>query len=290
MQGLLQQIMSGVAIGGVYACLALSMVMIYQTTHIVNFAQGEMAMASAFLAWTLVKIGVPYWVAFAVTLIVSLLFGLGVERIVMRRFKASPLTSVVIVMIGLMMLTNGVAGLLFGYEVKKFDSPFEDVPWLRSEIMSAHEVGVLLVTVVVMLAVFAFFRFTRTGLAMRAAAANPLSSQLCGVNVDLMLGLGWGLAALLGAVAGTLTAPIVYLDPNMMLTIVMYAFAGAVLGGIANAAGAVIGSILVGVVENLMGAYVIGTDLKLPFVLVVIVTTLTFRPNGLFGKILVTRV
>ena len=290
MQGLLQQIMSGVAIGGVYACLALSMVMIYQTTHIVNFAQGEMAMASAFLAWTLVRIGVPYWGAFVVTLIVSFLFGLGVERIVMRRFKAAPLTSVVIEMIGPMMLINGAAGLLFGYEVRKSDSPFDNVTWLRSGIISAHEVGVLLVTLVVMLAVFAFFRFTRTGLAMRAAAANPLSSQLSGVNVDRMLGLGWGLAALLGAVAGSLTAPIVYLDPNMMLNIVIYAFAGAVLGGIANPTGAVVGSILLGVVENLMGAYVIGTDLKLPFVLMVIVATLTLRPSGLFGKLLVTRV
>ena len=137
---------------------------------------------------------------------------------------------------------------------------------------------------------FIFFRFTSLGLAMRAAAYNPISSRLVGVRVDLMLALGWGIAAAIGAVAGMMVAPIVYLDPNMMSGILLYAFAGALLGGIDSAGGAVVGGLLLGVLENLAGAYVIGTDLKLTFALVIIVGVLTVRPSGLFGRSVVSRV
>ena len=137
---------------------------------------------------------------------------------------------------------------------------------------------------------FVFFRFTSLGLAMRAAAYNPISSRLVGVRVDLMLALGWGIAAALGAVAGMMVAPIVYLDPNMMSGILLYGFAGALLGGIDSPAGAVAGGLLLGVVENLAGAYVVGTDLKLTLALVIIVGVLIVRPSGLFGKTVVSRV
>jgi branched-chain amino acid transport system permease protein len=137
---------------------------------------------------------------------------------------------------------------------------------------------------------FVFFRFTSLGLAMRAAAHNPISSRLVGVRVDLMLALGWGIAAALGAVAGMMIAPIVFLDPNMMSGILLYGFAGALLGGIDSPAGAVAGGLLLGVLENLAGAYVVGTDLKLTLALVIIVGVLIVRPSGLFGKTVVSRV
>jgi branched-chain amino acid transport system permease protein len=143
---------------------------------------------------------------------------------------------------------------------------------------------------VVLFALFAFFSFTKVGLAMRAAAQNPDSAKLVGIRVSWMLGLGWGLAAAIGAVAGMMVAPIVFLDPNMMAGILLYGFAGALLGGIDNPVGAVVGGLVVGVLENLLGAYVIGTELKLTVALVLIVSTLTLRPDGLFGKKVVTRV
>jgi branched-chain amino acid transport system permease protein len=159
-----------------------------------------------------------------------------------------------------------------------------------SKYFSAHQVGSAGVLLVVLFALFAFFKYTSVGLAMRAAAQNPDSAKLVGIRVSWMLGLGWGLAAAIGAVAGMMVAPIVFLDPNMMAGILLYGFAGALLGGIDNPLGAVFGGLLVGVLENLLGAYVIGTELKLTVALVLIVGTLTLRPDGLFGKKVVTRV
>ena len=138
--------------------------------------------------------------------------------------------------------------------------------------------------------VYAFFRFTSLGLAMRAAAQNPTSSRLVGIRVGWMLAIGWGLAAAIGAIAGMMAAPIVYLDPNMMFGVLLYAFAGAVLGGIDNPFGAAFGGFAVGVAENLVGAYVVGDEVKLSVALAIIVGVLVWRPSGLFGRRLVVRV
>jgi branched-chain amino acid transport system permease protein len=146
------------------------------------------------------------------------------------------------------------------------------------------------VTLVMLLMIYAFFRFTPIRLAMRAAAANPDSALLVGSSVRKMLTLGWGLAAAVGAVAGMMIAPMVFLEPNMMLGILLYGFAGAVVGGLTNPAGAVAGGFLMGVLENLAGTYIIGSDLKLTFALVVIVSVLLFKPTGLFGRVVVQRV
>jgi len=156
--------------------------------------------------------------------------------------------------------------------------------------MSAHESGALLVTFAVLALVYAFFRFTPLGLAMRASAENPVSSRLVGIRVGWMLSIGWGLAAAIGAVAGMMAAPIVYLDPNMMAGILLYSFAGAVLGGIDNPWGAVLGGFVVGVLENLVGAYLVGAEVKLSVALVIIVGVLVVRPSGLFGRRIVARV
>jgi branched-chain amino acid transport system permease protein len=290
MEALLHQILSGVATGVVYASLALALVTVHRVTRIVNFAQGEMALCSTYLAWALLGLGLPYWVAFAITLAASFALGVVVERVVVRpAMRGSPLT-VVIVLVGLMLVLNSLVGWTFGYTTRPFPSPFPPEPPFGNRYLGSHEAGTIAVTLVVLAFVYAFFRFTRVGLALRAVASNPASARLVGIRVTRMLGLGWGLAAALGAVAGCLVAPILFLDPSMMSGTILYAFAAALLGGIDSPGGAVVGGIALGVLENLAGAYVVGTDLKQATALVAIVGTLVVRPSGLFGRTAAVRV
>jgi branched-chain amino acid transport system permease protein len=291
MNGLLHQTLSGLATGGIYASLALALVMVYRATGHMNFAQGEMATFSTYIALALIQAGVSYWLAFAATVVLSFAMGAAIERLLIRRMADAPALSTVGVSIGLLLIFNALGGWLFGYTEKPFPSPFGDAAGgLFGGMVSAHEVGMAAVTLVVLAAVFGFFRFTKLGLAMRAAAMNPESSRLVGIPVGRTLALGWGLAAALGAVAGMMVAPEVFLDPNMMLGILLYAFAGALLGGIDNPVGAVVGGFAVGVLENLSGAYLVGTDLKLTLALGIIAAVLVLRPAGLFGRALVRRV
>ena len=208
----------------------------------------------------------------------------------MRRLAGAPALASVVVFIGLARLFNALAGFLFGYAEQSFESPFTGRPWFLAGYLSAHEAGSLLVTLGVLALVYVFFRFTDLGLAMRAAARHPEASRIVGIRVGALLALGWGLAAAIGAAAGMMAAPLVYLDPNMMSGVLLYAFAGAVLGGIDSPAGAVVGGFLVGALENLMGAYVVGQELKLSVALTIIVGVLALRPAGLFGRPRVARV
>ena len=207
MDAFIQQFLSGLATGGIYASIALALVMIYQSTHQINFAQGEMAMFSTFLAWMMIQAGVPYWMAFAATVAISFAMGALIEVAVIRPMSDAPVLSVVVVFIGLMVIFNSVAGLLFGHTIKEFPSPFASDAWYASPYMKGHHVGAFAVTLVVMLLLFSFFRFTSTGLAMRAAAQNPASSRLVGINVSRMLMLGWGLPGAIGATGGPMVAP-----------------------------------------------------------------------------------
>ncbi len=284
------QLASGLALGGVYAITALALVMIFQATQLVNFAQGEMAMFSTYLAWYLMQNDWNYWPAFAVTVITSFVGGVVIERVVVRPFAQAPILASVIVFIGLSFIFNAMAGFLYGYSTQSFDTPFNGRPWFGNHVMSAHESGAVLVSLTVLALVFAFFRFTPLGLAMRAAAQNPVSARLVGVRVGWMLALGWGLAAAIGSIAGMMAAPIVYLDPNMMGGVLLYAFAGAVLGGIDNPLGAVFGGFAVGVAENLLGAFVVGEEVKLSVALIIIIAVLVAKPSGLFGRRIVARV
>jgi branched-chain amino acid transport system permease protein len=290
MEAFWHQMFSGLAAGGIYASLALALVMIYQATHLVNFAQGEMAMFSTYIAWALVQAGLPYWLAFFATLGIAFAGGIVIERLVIRPLAGSSVLAVVIVFIGLLVIFNAMAGWIFSYIVKTFPSPFPAAPPFGNKYIGSHELGVIAVTLVVLMLLYVFFRHTKLGLAMRAAAENPVSSRLVGIRVGWMLALGWGLAAAVGSVAGMMVAPIVFLDPNMMSGILLYAFAGALLGGIDNPAGAVLGGFVVGVLENLIGAFVIGNELKLSVALALIIGVLVVRPHGLFGQRLVTRV
>ena len=286
---LLHQVLSGLATGGIYASVALALVMIYQATHLVNFAQGELAMFSTYIAWSLMQAGMPYWAAFFVTVAIAFVLGVLIERVVVRPVEDAPILSVVIVFIGLLVILNSLAGWIFSYTIKPFPSPFPTEPLFGNRFMSSHELGSIGITLAVLAMVFVFFRYTPLGLAMRAAAQNPESSRLVGIRVGWMLALGWGLAAAIGAIAGIMVAPAVFLEPNMMAGILLYAFAAALLGGIDSPGGAVLGGFIVGVLENLVGA-VLGTELKLTVALVLIVGVLVIRPSGLFGKVNVTRV
>jgi branched-chain amino acid transport system permease protein len=289
----LQQVVSGLATGGIYAALALALVMIYQATDVVNFAQGEMAMFSTYLAWPMLNAGLPYWAAFAATLAIAFAGGVLIERVVIRPVENAPVLAIVIVCIGLLVIFNSVAGWIYSYIQKPFPSPFPGRPIkIGNVVFGAHDVGAIAVTLIVLALLYAFFRFTTLGLAMRAAAQNPASSRLCGIRVGWMLAVGWGLAALVGAVAGMMVAPIVFLDPNMMAGILIYAFASATLGGFTSPGGAVVGGLIVGVIENIVGTYVsfIGTELKLTVALALILVVLVFKPSGLFGRAAVRRV
>jgi branched-chain amino acid transport system permease protein len=286
---LIHQILSGLATGGIYASVALALVMIYQATHLVNFAQGEIAMFATYLAWTLMQAGVPYWGAFFITVAAAFIGGVVLERVVIRPVENGPILSLVIVFIGLLVIFNSVAGWIYSYTIKPFPSPFPTQPLFGNSYVTSHELGSTAVTLAVLALVFGFFRFTPLGLAMRAAAQNPVSARLVGVRVGWMLALGWGLASAIGAIAGIMVAPVVFLEPNMMGGILLYAFAGALLGGIDSPAGAVLGGFIVGVLENIVGMY-LGTEVKLTVALVIIVGVLVVKPSGLFGKVHVARV
>jgi branched-chain amino acid transport system permease protein len=289
MHQFLQQIFSGLAAGSIYASLALALVMIYRATDLVNFAQGEMAMFSTYIAWTLVNAGLPFWLAFLITLAASFVGGMIIERAVIRPVENAPVLAAVVVTIGLLLIFNSVAGWIYSYTVQDFPSPFPDRP-VFGALMTTRDLGVIGVTLLMLVLLFAFFRYTPIGLAMRAAAQNPASARLCGIRVGRMLAIGWGLAAMIGTTAGVMVAPVLFLDPNMMGGVLIYAFAGALLGGITSPIGAVVGGLIVGVTENLVGTYLIASQLKLTVAFALIILVLVFRPNGLFGTAIVRRV
>ncbi len=290
MDALIHQVLAGLATGGIYASVALALVMIYQATHHLNFAQGELAMFCTYLAWTLINAGFGYWTAFLLTVGLSFVLGVVIERVVIRPVENSPVLAVVVVFIGLLVILNSVTGWIYSYTIKTFPSPFPAEPLFGNKYMSSHEIGAIGITLVVLLLLYAFFRYTPLGLAMRAAAQNPASAKLVGIRVGWMLALGWGLACAIGAVAGMMVAPIVFLDPNMMAGILLYAFAAALIGGVDSPGGAVFGGFLVGVLENVLGAFVIGNELKLAVALVLIIGVLVVKPTGFFGKVHVIRV
>jgi branched-chain amino acid transport system permease protein len=290
----LQQVVAGLASGSIYASLALALVLIHRATGIINFAQGEMATLSTYIAWTLtVNHGWGYWPAFVFTLGVSFLGGAAVHQTVIRPNEKGSVLRVVIVTIGLLIMINGLVTWIWGGEVRAVESPF---PAGTTEIagvaITTADIGTIAVVLAIVALLWALFQYTKLGLAMRAAAVNPAEARLVGVRVTWMLSFGWGLAAALGAVAGMLAAPSVFLDPNLMAALLIYAFAAAVLGGIDSPVGAVVGGLTLGVGLNLIGTYVdfVGADLRLPVALLVILVVLLVKPTGIFGKTEVRRV
>ena len=287
MEEFLQQVLSGIAAGGIYASLALALVLIYNAMGLVNFAQGEMAMFATFLAFTLIGRGMDYWIALPLTIAIAFVGGIVIQRVVIRPVERAPVLTLVIVTLGLATLINGLAGFFFGYLPRSFPSPFSvQTVDIFGAAASWQDLGVIAVSGVVLVLVFLMLQRTSVGLAMRAAAHNPEASRLLGIRVSWMLALGWGLASAVGAVSGIMVAPILYLEPNMMQTVIIYAFAAAVLGGIESPVGAVIGGLIVGVTVNLAGTYLpgVGGDLQLAVAFAIIIAVLVIRPNGLLGR------
>jgi branched-chain amino acid transport system permease protein len=292
MELLSQQLMAGIATGSIYACLALSAVMIYQAIGHINFAQGEMAMFSTYISFQLLAWGIPFWLAFVLAVMISFIGGVVVERTMLRPLLKASVFSQIVMFIALLTLFNSGAGFIWGHTVTPFPSPFGFDPFMGLTLLSNHQAGTLAITMMMLALLYFFFRHTRVGLAMTAAASDPVSARLVGVRVGWMIALGWGMAAAMGAVAGILIAPVVFLEPNMMMSILVYGFAGAVLGGLNSPGGAVVGGMLIGIIENLVGTYipVVGGELRLTMALTIIVIMLVFRPQGLFGRITVERV
>ena len=288
-----QQVVYGLASGGIYASLALALVIIYRSTRVINFAQGEMATFTTFIAWTMWHHGLTKWVAFPLTILIAFVGGVLLERTVVRPVQGAPVLTIVILTIGLLILLNGLSSWIWGGDAKNFPSMFSRRPiTIGGVAFSIQDFGVIGVTVGAVVLLALFFRFTKVGLAMRAAAVNRETSALVGIRVGWMLALGWGLSAALGALSGILVAPSVFLDPNMMLSVLLYAFAAAVLGGLESPVGAVVGGLALGVIINLAGTYIhfIGSELRLAVGLAVILAVLLVKPTGLFGRTVASRV
>lgn len=293
MTNFLQQIVSGLASGGIYGSLALAIVIIHRSTGVINFAQGEMATLSAFVCWTLVDHGWSFWPAFAATIVLSFAGGAALQAVVIRPLQSGPLLGIVILTIGLLIAINGLTTWIWGGAAKQFAGPFSTSPInVGGVAFSKQDIGVIVVSVIVVALVGLLFTRTKIGLGLRAAAVNPVEARLVGVRVAAMLAVGWGLAAALGAVAGVMAAPSLFLEPNMMQTVLLYSFAAAVLGGMDSPVGAVVGGLVLGVLLNLSGTYIhwIGGELRLATALAVILGVLLLRPSGLFGRTAVRRV
>jgi branched-chain amino acid transport system permease protein len=282
-----QVVVDGVATGSIYGALALALVLIFRSTGGVNFAQGEMAMFSTFVAWGIHQAGVPLGLALLGAFAFSFAAGAVIERVVIRPFEGGEPLTLVIVTLGLFLLINSAAGWIWGFGNRSFPSAFPDSSLtIAGARLDVESLGIVAVLTAVVGLLYLLFQRTGIGLAMRAAALDPAASRLVGVRVGRMLMLGWGLAALLGALAGVLVAPQLFLDPNLMGGVLVYSFAAAALGGFDSSIGAVVGGWIIGVSENLAGTYVgfIGADLKILVPLGIIFVVLLVKPSGLFGS------
>jgi branched-chain amino acid transport system permease protein len=287
---LASQMVSGLATGCVYALVALGFVLIYKATDVVNFAQGEFVMASGFISYTLlIRYGLPYWLVFLLTTLLSGVMGVVLERVVVRSIMSAPIFSIVIATIGASTVMRSAAGIIYGYDVLPLPTIFSKDP-IRLGILNftPMDVGVIGCSLVIMLALYLFFKWTKTGMAMRATAQSQTAAQLMGVSVKRMFSLTWAISAGIGGIAGVLIAPIVYLDPNLGI-IGVKAFAAAILGGFGSIPGAIIGGMLLGVLENLSG-YFFNAGIKQVSTYVLLVLVLIVRPSGLFGAVTMKKV
>jgi branched-chain amino acid transport system permease protein len=288
----LQIVVDGIATGSIYGALALALVLIYRSTGVANFAQGEMAMFSTFIAWGLLQADIPLGLAALLAIGISFLGAMLVERIVVRPVEGGEILTLVIVTLGLFILFNSAAGWIWGFNNRGFPSMFGDgrvdIGGVR---ITVESLGILAVLLGVLGIIYLLFSRTKIGLAIRAAALNPESSRLSGISVGRTLMIGWGIAAAVGALAGILIAPRLFLDVNFMGGVLIYSFAAATLGGFDSPGGAIVGGWIIGVAEGLASNYIdfVGSDLKILVPLVMILVVLLIRPSGLFGRAEVVR-
>jgi branched-chain amino acid transport system permease protein len=300
-----QQMITGLATGSVYGLLALAIVLIYRSTNVLNFAQGEMAMFTTFVGWSIWEWSGNYWIMFPLVLLLAVAIGGFIERVIIRPVEWAPTLNIIIVTLGLFAILNNVATWLWGGIPKGFPAPPEiHVTGIKffgegaldigPTVISYHDLTILVFAVGIMAALYLFFQYTPLGLAMRATAQNPIASRLMGIRVGRMLTVGWSLSAAVGAVAGLLIAHLILLQPPMMIGVLLYAFAAAVLGGLDSPVGAIVGGLIIGVTENLVGTYTpqewLGPDMKLTVTLLIMVLVLLVRPTGIFGRRTLRRV
>lgn len=286
-----QIIVSGLESGALYALAALGLVLLYKTSDVVNFAHGEMGMVTTFVSFTIMTSwGQSFGVAFLLSLVFAACFGAVTERVIMRPAGKLPHLSQVILTLGMFMAFRGAASMIWGSEPTSFPVPIEGSPLTMAGIvMMPSDLFVVGVTVVLMVALFLFFKYSKIGLAMRAVAMNVQTSRLMGIKVGSVNMYAWAVSAVLGGVAGMLIAPKTFLDPVMMGEVAIMAFAAAVLGGFKSLPGAVIGGLIVGVTENLVAIY-ISSELKSTFVFLLLIIVLYVKPAGLFGTKIVKKV
>ncbi len=286
MNPVIQYVAGGLSAGALYGLMALGLVLIYRASEVVNFGHGDLAMISTFVAYTLLQARWPLPAALLGAILFGAFLGALVEGGLLRparHRRATPLTLVVLTL-GLALVLNGLAGFLWGHEIRTFPALVSGPPLIVGPARVTREqllnlaAGVLLA-----LALYGFLRWTWSGLALRAVTQNPDMARLMGIPVDRILLLAWAIGVGLGAVAGILAAPLIYLEPNAMLELLIKGFAAAVLGGMTSLPGAVVGGLTLGVLENLIAGYV-ATELKTPFAFAMIVAVLAVRPAGLLGR------
>jgi branched-chain amino acid transport system permease protein len=293
MEYFIQLVIEGLATGSIYGALALAIVLVNRATGLINFAQGGMAVISTFVAYWLFHLGAPLALAILGAVVFAFVLGAALERVIVRPFERGDPDTAVVVTIGLLVLLSGVAAFLFGYEPRQFPSFFGfETLNLGGVFVSLRSLGTIVVLAIVVVVLQVLFRATKLGLAMRAVADNPQSAALSGLPVSRLLMIGWGLASVLGVIAGVLVAPQLFVSPGMLDFVLVYALAAAILGGLDSPLGAVVAAWFIGVVENLAAAYIdiIGNDLKIAVPFLVMIVILIVRPQGLFGRKVVVRV
>ena len=287
-----QLLISGLSFGSLYALIALAMVIIYKTSEVPNFGQGEMAMISTFVAYALlVTYGHSYAVSFAGALLFAALLGVFLEFVFLRRAKDPNILSLILITLGFEMVLYGLASWKWGAEQRNFPFPVSDfdVVQLGPAVVSYLNIATLVITVALMFLLFLFFRYTKVGIAMKATQQNAMAARINGIRTNRILSITWAMSSVIGGVAGMLLAPIATLDPNLMMDPLLKGFASAVLGGMTTLVGAVLGGYMLGIIENLFGAYV-SVEFKSIVAFGIIVLVLCFKPSGLFAKHYVRKV
>ncbi len=282
----LQLLISGLSFGSLYALIALAMVIIYKTSEVPNFAQGEMAMISTFVAYALLESsGQSFAISFIGAFCFAAMLGVFLEFTFLRRAKDPNVLSLILITLGFEMILYGLAGWKWGADQRDFSFPVSDfdIINLGPAVASYLNIATVLITLVLMFILFLFFKYTKVGIAMKATQQNPMAARINGIRTNRILSITWALSSLIGAVAGILLAPIATLDPNLMLDPLLKGFAAAVLGGMTSLVGAALGGYILGIIENLFGGYV-SLEFKSVVAFIIIVLVLCFKPSGLFAR------
>ena len=280
-----QLLISGIAVGSIYALLGLALVLIHKATDVVNFAQGEMSMFSTFIALAMLEqLRLPLWAVFALAFPVGAMFGALIEMLFIRPMAGAPPVNLLIVTTGLFIVLNNLAGWIWGFTPYKFPSLFSAAPIAVVGVRaSPGTIGVIAIAFVLMAGLYVFFEKTREGTAMRAASQSPEAARLMGINVRRVSTMAWALAGGIGMISGMLVAPLIFLDNELMVSVLLKAFAGAIMGGFNSLPGAIAGGLFIGVAEVFFSAYV-STAFTDSFAFLIIIAVLMFRPTGLFTR------